>query len=488
MKKLVSHSLVRSCAVATHVLMVLAMTSLVLHAQETSTDAAGLPDVQQLEALITTLENEGERTAFIENLKALSDAQREVEGGEPAQSEDVVGGMSAWVGSLDSRLRLLIEDLDDGSAMGAWIADQAHGGSRSLWIEAAWQVALTMVLSGLAWVLMSMLVRRHMRRLQQREIVGWTERPIIALGRLSLRIIPIGVFVIVAYAVMLAVSHNDLARSISVAAVNAFALTRVGMALVRSILAPLTPQIRAVPLSDRQAAYLVVWMNRFLVVAVYGFFATDLLGLLGFPDSSVALLLRLVGFVLLVLTYILVVQSRQLVADWIISHPEGGSGRMLRHRLADIWHILAMLAATALFVVWSLDASNGFMFLLRGFGVTTIAIFGALLASTLAGRGLERLFRIGGDLNTRFPGLGNRSNRYVSLVSWSLSTMIWLFALSVVTENWGIGAFGFLMSQDGLGVIGSLAAVLTVVVLAVVAWSCAMELSPAISKPAKKRC
>ncbi|MBT6202514.1 MAG: mechanosensitive ion channel, partial [Rhodospirillaceae bacterium] len=439
-------------------------------AQGSTSDAAGLPDAQQLDDLISTLESDEERKAFVDNLQALADAQRQVEEASPDQDNAVVGGIAAAIDKLDQRLRLLLDDLDDGSAMAAWIAQQAQGDLRGLWLQVAWQVPLTIGLGVVGWLLVGMMMRGHMRRLEQREVVGWLERPLIALGRLSLRIIPIGIFVIVAYVVMLLVAHNDLSRTICVVAVNAVALTRVGVAIVHSILAPLSPQLRALPISDREAAYLLIWSRRFLAVGIYGFFATDLLASLGLPESSVALLLRLVGLAILILAFTVILQSRQAVADWIRSHPDGGGGRRLRQRLADIWHVLAILAAVALYIAWALDASKGFVFLLRGFGFTAIAIFGALLATTLVRRGLDRMFRIGDEFSARFPGLEKRSNRYAWLFGWLLNTAIWLTALVVVCESWGISALEVAASPDGSAVISSMSAVLAVLVIAIVAW------------------
>ncbi|MBC6439732.1 MAG: mechanosensitive ion channel [Rhodospirillales bacterium] len=430
-----------------------------------------VPTAEELDALIATLEDDASRQAFIYNLQTLADAQRQVDPAEDAVVEGLVARLSREIAALDDWLTLLFAELDDGSAMAAWFVERAADGDfQGLLLEAAWQVVLTLGLAGLAMFLIGRLVNAHLRALRQRESVGWFERPLIALGRLGLRIIPIGAFVGVACVVMLVGEFGDLARIVLLAAVNAIALTRTVVVIARTILAPLSPQLRAVPLSDRQAAYLYVWLRRFVIISVYGAIGVGLLASLGLPDSSVMLLRRIVGLVLLLLVIVMILQSREAVATWIRDHPRDGSGRMLRHRLADIWHILAMIAVVMLFAVWAFRVENGFHYLLRAFGVTGLAIFGALLATTVMRHGIDQLFSVGSDIAERFPGLERRSNRYVHIAGWLLSGTVWFLAAIIILEAWGLEAGVLLVSDEGLDLLGRIAAVLVIGLVAVVAW------------------
>ena len=431
-------------------------------------DQTQVPSSQDIDALIATLESDADRAAFIENLKTLSEAQQEIERGD---RDHVVTGIAGWFEGAEDRFSNLFGELDDGSEIAGWFAEQARDGDLNrLWVEAAWKIVVTLGLGVLAMWLVHVATKRHLHELRGRDAVAWVERPLIALGRFSLRIVPVIAFVGVIYLSLVALHAGDLARTISIALANAFALTRVAMALVRTVLAPLSPELRILPMSDRQAAYILIWTGRFLGLGVYGFFATELLAALGLPEPSVAVLLRIVGLGLMLMAIIVILQSRQPVSTWIRENPEGGGARMLRHRLADVWHIVAMIAFGALYVVWALDVENGFLYLLRAFGFTALALFLALLLSAVLCRVLDRMFHIGDDLTRRFPGLEKRSNRYLAIVSWLLNILVWVIATFVIFESWGIEAIELATSHDGLDVMGRLLAVVVVGLVAVVVW------------------
>ena len=319
-------------------------------------------------------------------------------------------------------------------------------------------------------VLADRLTARRLERLRGRDAAGWMERPPLALGGFALRAVPVAAFAAVAGAAMLAVAHDGLARPIAVAAIVAVASTRLAVAAARAILAPLAPQARLLPVDDRRAAYLTVWLRRFATVGIYGFAATGLLADLGTPGSAAALLERAVGLALALMAVVVILQSREAAAAWIRAHPAGGGGRMARHRLADVWHIPAAVAVAALFAAWALRVEDGFAFLLRGFAVTGAAAFGALLASTLIGRLLGRLFRVRADLSRRFPGLERRTGRYASLAGGGLNAVVWLVALALALEAWGVEAVALATSPAGLDALGRLASVVAVVAIAVVGW------------------
>ncbi len=431
-------------------------------------DGAGDPraalDAERIDSLIATLESDEERRSFIDGLKALAQTRREM-----APPPD--GAAAGETGALERGLSDLIHELGDGGAVTAWLAGQASDGDlRALWLQTLWQVALSLGCGIAAMLLVGRLTARRLETLRERDAASWMERPLIALGGLALRAVPVAAFAAVAYPTMLAVAHDDLSRTVSAAAVNAVALTQIAVSAVRTILAPLSPQVRALPIDDRQAAYLTVWFRRFATVGIYGFLATDLLATLGAPGSGVALLQRAVGLALTLMAVIVILQCREATAAWIRAHPAGGGGRMARHRLADIWHVLAMVAVAVLFAVWALRVGDGFAFLLRGFATTGVAVFGALLVSALAGRLLGRLFRVGGDLSDRFPGLERRTGRYVSLAGWLLNAVVWLSALAVALEAWGVEAVSLATSPSGLEVLGRLAAVVIIAAVAVAVW------------------
>lgn len=435
---------------------------------ETSADPTS---VEQVESLIATLEDETQRQELIENLKVLVAADQEAGGESDHTGDDLITSIARQISQLDDNVAHLLEQLDDGSDFFDWLNDQASDGDLAgLWLEALWQIALVMVGGALGWILVAWLERGQLQKLEQRQNVTWLELPVIALGRICLRIATVLAFAIAAYACLTVLQPNELTRVISIAFINALVLVRAGTVVARTLLSPLAPALRIVPVSDQEAVYLMVWLRRFLAVGIYGFFAIELLASLGLPDTSVALLQRLVGLFLTLLGFMVILQSRETVARWIREHPETGGARMLRHRLADIWHVLAMLAVAALFAAWALNVEEGFETLLRGFGSTAIVLFGALAASAMVHRALRKLFDISDEYIDRFPGLERRSNRYLTVLVVALNIIIWAFATALVMDAWGLGALELLMSPDGISVVGRLASIALMIVIAIIIW------------------
>lgn len=431
---------------------------------------AGTISTAEIDKLIATLENESERQAFIENLKALVEGQKAVEE-QQGQSRDLVGMIAARLGHLDDQIEGLTNEFDDGAALLDWLGEQVSDDDlRDAWIRTALQIALILGVAILTGLALMALVRRQLHKLESRSHGGWAERLLLALGRALLLALPVGAFAAAAYLAMMLVAPDSIARIVCVAIVNAVILVRLILVAGRSLLSPLAPRLRPLPLGDDQAAYLFVWLGRFAVVGIYGYFLVTLLAALGLPVGSAALLIRVVGLVLTAMAIMLILQSREAVSDWIRNQPGGGTARVLRQRLADIWHMLACLAVIAIFVVWALDVSGGFVFLARGFGVTAVAVFGALLASTAMRRGIERLFRLSGDLSERFPGLERRANRYVAVISVVLNVFVWALAGVIVLEAWGIGTFAFFTTAEGAEVVSRGIAVLIVAAIAAVIW------------------
>ncbi len=452
----------------------LALSSQLAGAQEQTVpgteQGGGTISTAEIDKLIATLENESERQAFIENLKALVEGQKAVEGDQD-EGTDLVAIIAARLGRLDRQVEILANELNDGQAMLDWLGEQiADDDLRGMWLRTGLQIALILGIAIVAWLGLMALVKPQLRKLENRRHGGWVERLLLALGRMILLALPIAAFAGVAYVAMMLVAPDGYTRIVCVAIVNAMIVVRLIGVMGRSLLSPLASNLRPLPLSDEQAAYLFVWLGRFAVIGVYGYFLVNLLVAMGLPEGSSALLMRVVGLILAAMAIMLVLQSRETVANWVRSHPGGGTGRVLRQRLADIWHILACLAVLAVFVVWALDVSGGFVFLARGFGVTAVAMFAALLASTALRKGIQRLFSLSTDIRERFSGLERRSNRYVAVISIVLNIFVWAFAAIVVLEAWGVGTFAFFTTAEGAEVVSRMIAVIIVAAIAAIIW------------------
>lgn len=450
---------------------------------DSSADAQSVT-IQELEGLVATLEDPDQRDAFLGQLKALIEAEKERQGSstgtaddtsaaETAESsggDDIVGEIAKEVGVLDQDVGALLHDVDDGGDLVAWVVEQGENPTlRDAWLTALWQLAAILACGLVGALVLRLLLRGQRRKIESQQGAAWSDRLLMAFFRLLLRIAPVVAFAGIGHALIALLEPPLLTDNIASAFINAIAIAQVLLAIARCMTSPLLANVRPVPLGDETAAYLYIWSARFIVVGVYGFFIADLLVVLGVPETSYALIERLIGLIIGLMAFILILQLRKPVAGWIREQSDGGAA-MIRNRLADIWHIFAVLMVVLVYVVYALNLKDDFSYVLRAFAISTMAFFVALLLSTGQRRLFDRIFHVDAKFRTRFPGLKGRVNRYVSVLTWIVSALIWIAAAVIILEAWRIDVLSLLASPEGAHVIGRVIATLIIIVIAIAVW------------------
>ena len=306
---------------------------------------------------------------------------------------------------------------------------------------------------------------RHQRRLSLARAWQSLVRLPFVLGRLLLELLPVLVFVGVATA-LLGTEIGDFVttRLVILAVVNAYALSRGLIWVVRALLGPFG-LFRVRP---ETAAYIEIWARRIVTVGVSGFAFANVALLLGLHRAGYWALLRLVMLVVHLFIIVIILQCRRQVADFIRA-PAGrtGAAAMARNRVAGLWHYLAIAVDLAMWAVWALNIRNGYSLLLQYFVGTIVVILIARLAIVVALSLIDRGFSIRPEILQRFPGLEARANRYLPLLRRIVSGIIAFIGFVAVLEVWGVDAIVWFYG----GRIGSrlLSAVVTIGIAAVAA-------------------
>ena len=285
------------------------------------------------------------------------------------------------------------------------------------------------------------------------------------LGRLALELLPVLAFVGVATS-LLGTEIGDLptVRLVILAVVNAYALSRVLICIVRALAGPFG-LFRVRP---ETAAYIEIWARRIVAVGVSGIAFANVALLLGLHRAGYAALLRLVMLVVHLFIVVIILQCRRQVAD-AIRAPAGrqGMAARARNRVAGLWHLLAIALDLALWAVWALNIRNGYALLLQYFVGTIAVVLIARLATIVVLSLIDRGFRISPDILQRFPGLETRANRYLPLLRKIISAVIAVIGFIALLEVWGVDAVVWFYG----GQIGSrlLSAVMTIGIAALAA-------------------
>jgi moderate conductance mechanosensitive channel len=488
--------------------------------QATNNKAANNTDVltpDQAKRALDTLQDDKKRAQMIDTLRAIANAAPQAQAAPPAPEQqspipltaDSLGAqlllmVSEQVGEISSEVAEIARTLTHFRAFYWWFVRTANDPyAYHQLFDIAWKLALVFGCALAAEWLVFRLIKRpvallearipqparapaqtvaiadplssvadviaepelHRRRLSLARAWQSLLRLPFVLGRLLLELLPVLVFVGIA-TMLLGTEIGDFVttRLVILAVVNAYALSRGLICVVRALAGPFGLfRVRA-----ETAAYIEIWARRILAVGVSGIAFANVALLLGLHRAGYAALLRLVMLVVHLFIVVIILQCRRPVAD-AIRAPAGREGlaARVRDRAAGLWHYLAIALDLALWAVWALNIRNGYSLLLQYFIGTLVVVLITRLATIVVLSLIDRGFRVRPDLLQRFPGLETRANRYLPLLRRIVSSVIAFIGLVAVLEVWGVDAIVWFYG----GQIGSrlLSAVVTIAISALVA-------------------
>jgi moderate conductance mechanosensitive channel len=438
--------------------------------------AAGLkPD--DVKDLISTLEDPKARDLLVTRLKALG-AVAAAEKSKDAKPPSRFGGrivetLSAKIDGVSQQLVSGAEFLLDAPRFFGWVEKQATvAENRDVWLRVLSKVLAVLFAGFIAEWIVRRLLARTRASIEGQERDSLLLRLPFLIARTLIDIMPIAAFAAVAYIVMPLLEPTEVTRLVTISLVNASVIARTVMAAARMFFVPRATNLRIVKIGDETANYIMLWIRRITNVSVYGYFFAEAALLLGLPLGGYVALTKIIGLLLALLLVILVLQNRQSAANWIRGAEEGGmSGmRVLRRRVGDIWHVLAIIYVAAVYFVWALDVSGGFEFVFRATALSVVIIFAAKLLIIGSRSAVDKGFGVREDVIQKYPGLAARANRYFAIVHIVITAAITIVGVFAVLEAWGVDSFSWVGTDIGRRVVGSIVSSTFVIVIAVIFW------------------
>ena len=401
-------------------------------AQE-STTSAGAADAQAIENLVETLESPEQRERFLADLKAALAAQQAKEESEDAGGASAMRAISDGVAVLGKHIVELAREIAGIPDAIAWLIE--HWGEpdeRDAWLISFGKLVAVLAGGIIAGLIAFYALTALRRRVERREAPSPWLRPLLLLYHALLRAAPNLIAAGVAYGVLTVIAPADAVRVIALAIINAHLIVSVVKAAGTLVLAPYAPQLRLAPLTDENAAYCSVWWRRLVNIGAYGYVFCQAALLLGLPESGYAALVRLLGILLVGLLVTLILQNRAPLARWL--HETGRTSGTRAHlrvfaflgKLADFWHIPAILYVVAGGLLAAAEGPAGFLFLIKGSAATIVIAWATGFGFAGVRRGFERGFRIRAELRERNPGLQARVNRYLPVARRTAQAVILL--------------------------------------------------------------
>jgi len=429
-------------------------------------------DKAEAEKLIQTLQNPEARDKLILQLKMLEAADKAAETEEPG----LLDMLAEKIGQTSDELLLVVSDMGDAGHLADWLRHQlAEPELRAAWGQALWHFAVLFGAGVLAERLLRLVFAPLRRLLEGQEHARRWQRLPGVLGYWLLEALPVGLFFFVSHGLRslpaLVLSGDAKAESLLVC--FAYAVTRLILVTVQSLLLPAAPNLRLPVLDDETSAYLSIWSSRLTMTGVWGYFLLQACKLLGMPKNAYGFSLRSLGLVITTLLIILILQNRQSVAVWLRHWDrEDGAGRMqaLRERLADVWHLLACLYIAGCYFIWALQVKGGFEYVLQASALTVLVLAAGNLAVGLLGRLVLRAFSISDELRQRLPHLEARVNRYLAVMDNVVRGVVGLAVALIILQIWGVNVLSWLSSDLGRRLISSALSIAAVLAGAMVVW------------------
>ncbi len=437
-------------------------------------EAPGQVTTAELEDLVATIEDDGERQVLVQRLRTLIELKKAEAGAQEPEDETLgtllVDQLSAHSEELGRQLSAIA-----GAVLGIpqMLADLRDGLFDPA-VRERWLIAL---LSFIAVVAAGLVAAQLVRRLLKRPLASVSQRtgdsvlilvPLL-FARLVLILVPPLAFAGAGLAAASLFEASSIARPVALSIIYAVALAGAVNAVARTFLAPHAAATRPLNISNETAEYLYIWARRITDLGVYGYFSVEIAGLVGLPVPAQAFLIKLVGLSLVLFAIMMILQNRPSVAEFI-----GGANRgrlaTLRLRLADLWHVLAILYVILIYLVWVIGAPGGFAYMIRSTMLSVLSIAAALLALNFAIRSVDRAFSLSDEVKARLPGIEARVNRYLPVLKAIFRGFAWLVAILAVLQAWGVDVLVWLSEPSGRAVLGRIASIGAIVLLALVGW------------------
>ena len=441
----------------------------------------------QAKRALETLSDDKKRAQVIETLRAIANASPQPQAAAPEPKSaipltaDSLGAqlllsVSEQVGEISRDVADVVRTLTHFRAFYYWFVRTANDPSayRQL-LDIAWKLALVFICAFAAEWLVFRLIKRPVALLEARlpqtahapvqtlpivdppssaaDVVAepalqrrrlslartWQSlvRLPFVLGRLALELLPVLVFIGVATMLLgTGIGDRSTTRLVILAVVNAYALSRGLICVVRALAGPFGLfRVRAKPRpisrygpgassgSASLGSPLPMWRCCWGCIARLRGVATP-------GDAGRASLYR---------RHHPAVSAAGRRGDLRAGRPRGLRGQ-LRNRVAGLWHFVAIALDLALWAVWAMNIRNGYSLLLQYFVGTIAVALIVRLATILVLSLIDRGFRISPDILHRFPGLETRANRYLPLFRNIVSAVIAFIGLVALLEVWGVDA------------------------------------------------
>ena len=223
------------------------------------------------------------------------------------------------------------------------------------------------------------------------------------------------------------------------------------------IIGPEDIKKRLIPLEDENANYLWIWYLRFLRYSVFYLILKDLILTISIPEDSLTLIYGILFLPYPVLLTVFTLQLGRMVKAYVEKKRLKYKDRMgmgsLLNMIIRYWHIITVLYiwTVSIFILFNFNKGYRYLIFTTLESLITIAI--AYPIFYLSDLLFNRFFAINEKIKERFPGLEEKTNRYIAFLKKGIKGFMILLLSGTVLQIWGVPAVMIISSELGRAII-----------------------------------
>lgn len=440
---------------------------------------------KDLQELVSLMEDPKKREIFVKDLKNLIDAREATKKeAEPSKAAAKREKEILLIETIFTRFEILSDKIiGAASSSVAWVSKlpEALGKTKTFLAQSENRNSLlklfgNIVLSIIIAMLIRIFIGKYLSK-SKKNTEGLTSRLSLGSVRLILELIPYAVVLVSLFILFHFFPSFSTGHSLSILFFTVLFFYRMAIVVFRVLLSPDDTNMRIIPLSDDNANYAWVWLLRFAHYTTFYTLVTRILLVTGVAPQTYSFIRGILLVVFPSMITILIMQAAREIKiksesfsknDGGEENEKEGSGTFIRP-IFRYWPILGVTYSWIIFIFLITQNNKGFYYLFEGTLWTAVTVLALLLALKLLHWVFKKFFTINERVKERFPGLEERTNRYILILRRVFRATLIIITLGMIAHVWGIPIASMVASKTGsLIILRAVSIIITVgIVLAI---------------------
>ena len=255
---------------------------------------------------------------------------------------------------------------------------------------------------------------------------------------------------------------------------NAFLIIELIKAALRMLFSSRYEGLRLLPISATEASYWNRWLARLVGLVGYGLLVVvPLINYYLAPSlGQAAGALIMFGAFIYAVAVVLKNRTRlRAELNALAVRSDYTASRITLQLFARTWHLFALAYFFMVLVLTLTRPADALPFVLIATVKTVVAVVVGMLLSSLLTHTIGRRIRLSDDLRRKLPLLEPRLNSYIPNALRVIRTVIVVAVVLIVLDAWGaFNLTAWYASEPGRRLVGTLASVATILLLAIGLW------------------